>query len=99
MQITALTAILARRINMKGLTSKGAKIMKILLPEWSLIGRWDVALKLLQEAFRTRNRQICFCVSWALQHAKADSATPRFMVNAMHIWTKKYSLFARGFQM
>ena len=35
------------KINMKGLTSKGARIMKILLPEWSLIARWDVALKLL----------------------------------------------------
>ena len=27
------------KINMKGLTSKGARIMKILLPEWSLIAR------------------------------------------------------------
>ena len=27
------------KINMKGLTSKGARIMKILLPQWSLIAR------------------------------------------------------------
>ena len=27
------------KINMKGLTSKGARIMKIRLPEWSLIAR------------------------------------------------------------
>ena len=39
MQITALTAILARRINIKELTSKSAKIMKILSPECSLIAR------------------------------------------------------------
>ena len=47
MQITAFKAILARIINVKELTSKGAKIMKILSPECSLIARWDLALKLL----------------------------------------------------
>ena len=44
---TALKAILAQRTNTEGLTSKDAKIMKILLPEWSLITRRDLALKLL----------------------------------------------------
>ena len=39
MQITAFKAILGRKINIKGLISKGAKIMKILSPEWSLIVR------------------------------------------------------------
>ena len=44
---TALKAILAQRTNTEGLTSKDAKIMKILLPEWSLITCRDLALKLL----------------------------------------------------
>ena len=39
MQITAFKAILARKINIKGLTSKSAKIMKIHSPEWSPIAR------------------------------------------------------------
>ena len=43
----ALKAILAQRTNTEGLTSKDAKIMKILLPEWSLITHRDLALKLL----------------------------------------------------
>ena len=33
------------------LASKGAKIMKILSPEWSLIARWDLALELLEKHF------------------------------------------------
>ena len=44
---TALKAILAQKTNIEGLTSKDAKIMKILLPEWSLITHRELALKLL----------------------------------------------------
>ena len=44
---TALKAILAQKTNIEGLTSKDAKILKILLPEWSLITHQDLALKLL----------------------------------------------------
>ena len=45
-QITALN-----RFWREELTLKDAKIMKILSPEWSLIARWDLALKLLEKHF------------------------------------------------
>ena len=57
------------------ITSKGAKIMKILSPEWSPIARWDLALSSYKKVFRTLNIQICFCISWVLRNALAGPET------------------------